>query len=281
MSARQLASGLGFTEGPLVLPDGGIVFCDGTQGTLLLYDGVRVSEYARASGGPNGTALGADGEVYVARMGSWAPDDDEGLAGAIVRVRPSGEVEHLFSDIAGIPLLAPNDVAFGPDGRLYFTDSGSGDHTAPTSPGRIFAVSEQGSELLLELAPVYPNGIAFDPEGRLLWTETYTRRIFRLEDSGPRLLHQLPEDYLPDGMAVAADGRIYVATVTSRGITVVSAEGERLDHLEIGLLPTNCAFRGGALVVTAVVDLSGKPGTGTLCEIETDAEPLVLWPGRL
>src|SRR5207244_5293536 len=38
MDARQLASNLGFPEGPVVMPEDRIVFCDGNVGELLVYE---------------------------------------------------------------------------------------------------------------------------------------------------------------------------------------------------------------------------------------------------
>ena len=37
MERSLLASGLGFPEGPAIMPDGRIVLCDGNTGELLAY----------------------------------------------------------------------------------------------------------------------------------------------------------------------------------------------------------------------------------------------------
>jgi gluconolactonase len=273
--ARELVSGLGFLEGPALLADDRIAFCDGTHGVLLTLADGAITEIARTGGHPNGIALGADGALYVAQFGLW-PEDSATSDPSIVRISPDGTTKVILTDSSGFPLVAPNDLAFGPDGRLWITDSGDPDHLQPTGPSRIFALSDAGPELVLELEPVFANGIGFDPQGRLLWTETTTRRVCRLDGHGTRVLAQLPEGHLPDGFAVAADGRLFVATLTSRGITVLSARGELLGLLEVGREPTNCAFRGSSLVVTASTDSSGDPGTGSLYELETDATPLPL-----
>jgi gluconolactonase len=278
--AEQLASGLGLTEGPLVLPDGRLVFCDASHGTLLQYESGRLSEYAYTGGGPNGAALGSDGFVYVAQMGAWAPSAQPSMP-ALQRVSAAGTVEPILSEAAGVALVAPNDIAFGPDGRLYLTDSGAIDIEVADRPGRIFACSDDGGELVLELGPVYPNGIAFDPGSRLVWTESTTRRICRLEEGGPAVICSLPAGSVPDGIAIAADGRMYVATLMSGAVTVLSEDGELLAELPIGAWPTNCAFNGHTLFVTAASDLSGRAGTGSVWAMETDAVPLPLALGQL
>src|SRR5207249_6861203 len=127
----------------------------------------------------------------------------------------------IFSEVAGHELYGPNDLAFGPDGRLYFTESGSEQDFRfdVRSPGRLFAVGRSGAgEMLLELPGVYPNGIAFDAAQQLYWTESMKHRVCRLNASGePETFCQLSDGHVPDGMAFAADGRLFVATTVSGG----------------------------------------------------------------
>jgi sugar lactone lactonase YvrE len=126
--------------------------------------------------------------------------------------------------------------------------------------------------LVLEVGPVYPNGIGFDGDGRLVWTESGTRRLVRLDADGPTVVHEFPEGHVPDGFAVAADGRFLVATLLSGAVMVVPPDGGQAAALEVGALPTNCILDGRTLVVTAVHDMSGAAGRGTVRALETDAE---------
>ena len=51
-------------------------------------------------------------------------------------------------------------------------------------------------------------------------------RICRLDDRGePVTFCQLSDEHVPDGMAFAADGRLFVATTVSGGMTVISPDG--------------------------------------------------------
>jgi len=50
VQGRQLASGLGFPEGPVDMGDGRIVFCDGNTGEMLVWDGTGVSVSWRGAG---------------------------------------------------------------------------------------------------------------------------------------------------------------------------------------------------------------------------------------
>jgi gluconolactonase len=286
MEGRLLASGLGFPEGPLILPDGRLVFCDGNTGELLVYAGGEVGTFARTGGSPWGTVLGSDNAVYVTQGGNVPGSGDTSAVSGIQRVNPDGSVELLHSEVGGHTLFGPNDLAFGPDGRLWFTDSGSEEDYRfdVRSPGRLFAVDRNGGEQILELPDVYPNGIAFDAQGRLYWTESMAHRVCRLENGVTTVFCQLSDDYVPDGMAFAADGRAFVCTTISEGVTVISADGGVLDQIDLGEHATNCIFDGPTLYVTAthVAEIEASQRTGTLWAVETDASGgLPLIPGAL
>ncbi len=286
MKSMLVASGLGFPEGPVVMGDGRLVLCDGNTGELLAYEGGAVSAYAHTGGSPWGAVLGSDGAIYVTQGGNVPGSGDTGAVSGIQRVLPDGSVELLFSEVAAYTLYGPNDLAFGPDGRLWFTESGSEQDFRfdVRSPGRLFAVGPSGAgEMLLELPGVYPNGIAFDAQQRLYWTESMAHRVRRLEDGKPVTFCQLPDTHVPDGMAFAADGRLFVATTISEGLTVVSPDGAVVEEIPLGEHATNCIFDGSDLYVTATreADIEASQRTGTFWRIETDATGLELIPGRL
>jgi gluconolactonase len=283
-----LASGLGFPEGPVVMRDNKIVLCDGNTGELVVYADGNVSAYARTGGSPWGAVLGGDDAIYVTQGGNVPGSGDTSAVSGIQRVLPDGTAELLFSEVAGYQLYGPNDLAFGPDGRLWFTESGSEYDLRfdVRAPGRLYAAGPSGAgsgEMVLELPGVYPNGIAFDAQQRLYWTESATRRVRRLEESKPVTFCQLPDSHVPDGMAFAADGRLFVATTVSEGVTVISPEGEVLDEIHLGEHATNCAFAGADLFVTATRggDIEASQRTGTFWRVETDATGLELIPGCL
>jgi gluconolactonase len=286
MDAHLLASNLGFPEGPVVMPDGRIVFCDGNVGELLVYAEGTVGTFAATGGSPWGAVLGSDAAVYVTQGGNVPGSGDTSAISGIQRVNGDGSVELLRSEVAGKTLVGPNDLAFGPDGRLNFTDSGSeyDDRFDVRAPGRLYAVDGRGGgELLRERPEVYPNGIAFDAQGVLYWTESMGHRVCRLDDEQVTTFCQLSDDHVPDGMAFAADGRLFVCTTTSGAVTVVSPDGDVLEEITLGEHATNCIFDGSALWVTAtkVAEIEASQRTGTLWRIETDATGLPLLPGEL
>jgi gluconolactonase len=230
--------------------------------------------------------LGANGDIYVTQGGNVPGSGDTSAICGIQSVHPDGTVELLCSEVAGFALAGPNDLAFGPDGRLYFTDSGTeGDPRVDTpSPGRLFVLGPGGSgEFLMERPRLYPNGIAFDAQGRLYWTESMGHRVCRLDDAEATTFSQLSDGHVPDGMAFADDGRLFVCTTISEGVTVLAPTGEVLEEISLGEHATNCIFDGSTLYVTAtkVPDLDAHQRTGTFWRVETDATVLPLLPGTL
>jgi sugar lactone lactonase YvrE len=81
---------------------------------------------------------------------------------------------------------------------------------------------------------------------------------------------------VPDGIDVAADGRIFVATVTGGGVDVLAPDGELVDHIPLGddTITTNCCLDGNVLWVTDFGqgwrDIGS--GKGRLWRVETDAQ---------
>ncbi len=268
------------------MPDRSIVLCDGNTGELLRWSDGTLETFARTGGSPWGAVLGSDGAIYVTQGGNVPGSGDFSAVPGIQRVDEDGDVVLLTSMIDGHPLAGPNDLAFGPDGRLWFTDSGTegDDRYAVREPGRLYALGCEGGEMVIERPQVYPNGIAFDAQGRLYWTESFGHRVCRLEDGKAATFAQLDDEHVPDGMAFAEDGRAFVCTTISCGVTVLSHEGEVVEEIEIGEYPTNCAFDGASLYVTAtaVADLGFGQTTGTFWRVETDATGgIPLLPGAI
>ena len=247
----MIASGLAFPEGP-VWSGGALLFTEITGGVVSRWTpGGEVEPYATTGGGPNGAALAADGSLYVTENGGMR-DGPRGTPG-IQRVTPDGEVITAVTEVAGMRLDGPNDLAFGDDGRLWFTDPrGSDDPAVNDRPGRIFAVdpSSGEGELVIELGPVFPNGIAFLADGTLVWTESFSRRVMAMVDGRAELVVELPERHYPDGLCVGADSRLYVATTYAHCVTVVD-DGAIVDRYTCADgMATNCCFGGTDLYVT-------------------------------
>lgn len=283
------AADLAFPEGPVVLAEGGIVFTQLVSGqvTKLAADESRHDVYA--GGSPNGATLGSDGNFYITQHSGLDPWVTDKAAPGLQRVDfAKGTCETLDIDTGGVGLNAPNDLCFGPDGRLYFTDPGLGmdfEHRHGTS--RVWAVgASMVAELIIDPGPAYHNGIGFLPDGRLIWVETYDRNVVVVEDGRPRVIAQLPERHVPDGFAISTDGRIFIATSMSNCVDVVTLDGKIEAPIELGpdAHATNCAFDGNMLWITDIGPyqaLMDGLTAGRLIGTETDAVGAPLHVGSL
>src|SRR5262245_57264030 len=62
----EIASGLAFPEGPVMLPDGAVIVVEIARGCVTRINPKgRKTVVATPGGGPNGAALGPDGRLYV------------------------------------------------------------------------------------------------------------------------------------------------------------------------------------------------------------------------
>lgn len=247
-----LTEGLGCPEGPDLTADGRVIFVETFRCRVSAWDaqgGVRT--FADVGGAPNACMLGLDG-VYVAQHGTSAGPwrSPKPTIASIQKVGIDGRVELAVTSADGHPLLGPNDLSFGPDGRLYFTDPGRFDPEDPED-GRICVVDAGGTATVLEeVGPSYPNGIVVEPDGSIVWDESYTRQVKRRRPDGSvELLATLPEGRILDGMKRAENGDLYITGATSGGIDVLSPTGE-VEFIRTGGTPLNCVFHGDGLLVT-------------------------------
>lgn len=246
-----LAEGLGHPEGPDVLPDGRVVFANTYASEIGVWDPKRgKGTYAFTGGGPNAAVLGSDGWVYSTQcptVGKWVAP--ERRPPSIQRSSPTGKVEIVATEADGIRFNAPNDLTFGPDGRLYFTDSGDWDAVVKPDPGYIVAIETDGTaHILEELAPVYPNGIVAEPDGSIVWVESYTLNVVRRRPDGSKtVIHTLPDGHIPDGFKIDANGNFWITTFGSGGVDVIAKDGTPIDFLETGGVMLNCVFGGTSL----------------------------------
>jgi gluconolactonase len=287
---EHLAHGLGHPEGPDVLPDGRIVFVETYTSRIAAWSPERgVHLYADCGGGPNACVLGSDGCVYITQnggtVGPWKADVMS--EPSIQKAWPDGRVEIICTEIDGQRLAAPNDLSFGPDGRLYFTDPGEYDPANRPDPGYLYALAPDGTgEVLRELDGTYPNGIAVEADGNVVWVESYTLHVHRLRGDGTvEELHTLPDGHIPDGLKVAADGSLWITTFTSGGVDIVAADGTPIDFLETGGVQCNCIFHDGFLYLTDFGEgaqvTSTAPMIGRLSRVPVDVEGMPLFRGAI
>jgi gluconolactonase len=258
MHVDVIADGLGFTEGPVWLPDDRVALTSISHGCVYIVDPVDSAlERIDTGGGPNGLACSADGTLYVAQNGGvWGAS---GAAEPGVQVIKGSSVDYLVEGLG-----APNDLTFGPDGRLWITDTrGEFDISTPGAglPGYVYAtdVVSGATQQVVDDGPVFINGLGFDADGsRLLVTATLSSQLLSYvvgEWVSPELVHTFADGW-PDGMAVSARGDYWVALTVADRIDVVDTWGRGVAEIALpaGSLPTNVCIggrRSNELFVTA------------------------------
>lgn len=242
----KVGEGFAFTEGPLWVPDGEgyLLFSDpnenkiwkrGAKGELSVYrtpsgyEGADIARYRQP--GSNGLALDPQGRLVADQHGNRR----------VVRFEPDGRTTVLADRYQGKRLNSPNDLVYGPDGSLYFTDPFFGLPGFEKDPGKelpwsgVFRRTPHGELELVDKSLSGPNGIALSPDGRTLyvgdWDEArkvvmrYPIAADGRVGAGAVLvdLTREPGDDAIDGLKVDLDGRIYVAG--PGGLWIVAPDG--------------------------------------------------------
>lgn len=289
MNIREIARGLQFPEGPVVLADGSVLLVEIARGTLsrVTMDG-RIHVVATLGGGPNGAAIGPDGAVYVCNNGGfrWHTEADGTLrpvaqaddysGGRIERVDlATGRFERIYEQVDGLNLRGPNDIVFDAHGGFYFTDLGKS-RAAEMDLGAVYYGRADGRSASVIARPLMtPNGVGLSPDGKTLYyAETAGARVFAYDITAPgrvqvqgwpapnggRLVTASPGGHFQrfDSLAVDALGNICVATLMHGGISIVSPDGSMVSHVPLpDPFTTNLCF-GGKDMRTAYVTLSGS-----------------------
>lgn len=270
-------------------PDGRIMFVESFRGRISAWDAERGTHlFADVGGVPCACIVGVDG-VYLTQAGSAMGDwqAPRPMPASIQKVTFAGALVTIALAADEMPLLAPNDLVFGQDGRLYFTDPGPFDPDNPTN-GRVCAIDPDGScHVLEEVGPTYPNGITVEADGSIVWTESYSRQVRRRRlDGAVELVTTLADAHVPDGLKVGEDDNLYITTVTSGGIDVIAPHGDPVRFIEAGVEPLNCVFEGHDLIVTDFGDgggagLADAPACGRLLRVPAGVQGRPLHRGEI
>lgn len=280
MDFEVIAEGLGFPEGPIVMPDGSVILVEIRRGTLTRVWNGKSEVIAHLGGGPNGAAIGPDGAVYVCNNGGFEWHEQMGLlipghaapdydTGRIERVDlATGRVERLYSAVDDHSLRGPNDLVFAEDGGFWFTDFGKSFPRTRDMTGLYFATPDGAQITEAAYGAVSLNGVGLAPDGRTVYcADTFTGKLWAFDVTGPgqvapgslgavgRCVATLPGHQYLDSLAVEQDGTVCVATILNGGVTAFRPDGA-IEHTPLpDMLVTNIAF-GGADMRDAYVTLS-------------------------
>jgi len=284
---EKVASGFTWTEGPVWMPSGYLMFADIPSNTIRKWSpGAGVSIFMQPSGyqgsapfggpepGSNGMTLDGAGRLTVAghaRENVWRLEQMDAKA-TITVLADSYQGKHLNS---------PNDLVYKSDGALYFTDPPYGLRTQKDDdPAKQLQVNgvyrmpgaakqKPGSEparaelqLLVQDLP-RPNGIVFSPDEKYLYVNNsepqkiWMRYLVKADGTltDAKLICDATSDSrpgAPDGMKVDQSGNLYSAG--PGGVWIFSPAGKHLGTIDLAEKVANVAWGGSdhkTLYITA------------------------------
>jgi sugar lactone lactonase YvrE len=166
-------------------------------------------------------------------------------------VEHSGAFEPLLKVEADVSTNRFNDGYVDGAGRLWF---GSMDDAESLPTGALYRY-ESGEAQRVDDGYIITNGPAMSPDGRTLYhTDTLGKLIYAFDVaadgslSGKRLFVELKEGGYPDGMAVDAEGHVWVATFGGWRIDRFDAQGSKVGEVRFPCSNiTKLAFGGDDL----------------------------------
>jgi gluconolactonase len=268
---ERVSTGHDWTEGPLWdARDRSLLFSDVPRNVVLRWsDRAGIATFLGASGysgsqpfagrepGSNGLAFDRQGRLVLCQHGERR----------IARLERDGTLTVLADRYDGRRLNSPNDLAFAPNGDLYFTDPPFGLPKSFQDPAKelpfsgVYRLSADGAVTLITRELEAPNGIAFSPDGRWLYVSNAmaTRPIWMvypvMADGRIGPGREFAEarawvregDGVPDGLETDLDGNVFAAG--PGGIHVFAPDGTRLGRIETGVPTGNVAWGGDGSVL--------------------------------
>ncbi len=231
-------NGSGFVNASITAVVSGVTNFRSTPGTLMPY--LRATEYAIPSHQTAGNAYGGGGDMVVGADGAlWFIEQR-----AIGRVTTSGAITEY-------PAAAPQAIAAGPDGALWFTQGSGGigrlttagassSFAAGGTSGAAIATGSDGNLWFISTNPyppavvkmttagattqvplpapssaplISPTALVAAPDGNL-WTADYYGRLVRIATGGTVTVFPIPTSsglLQPSSLTAASDGALWVA----------------------------------------------------------------------
>lgn len=276
---ERLTTGYGLVEGPLWDPSRGLIFSDVHNGGIYCLgpDG-DVSTVLPKRRGVGGMALHADGGLVVGgRDISYVPAD--------------GSPSKTLLSVADIPGAAGfNDLTTDEAGRVYvgslaFVVFGGGE----PQPGWLHVIDMDGSMRAISDGVLLTNGLGFSPDGKRLYHSDARAGIVRVYDVkedgsvGPWREHCGGKGLTPDGLAVAADGSVWVALASSGCVAVFEPDGSERMRVEVPQpMVTSVCFGGADMQDLYIVTGSGsEDNVGSVWRTRVDVPGLPVPPARV
>jgi gluconolactonase len=251
---KQVATGFGFTEGPVFSRRGYLLFSDIPNQRILKWQRREITTVRENSNRAKGLTFDHQGRLIAA----------EG-AGRVTRTEKNGTITVLADGLKG-----PNDLVYAIDGSIYFSD---------LPGGRVYQITRQRSgvggapprgEVCVAAEAGAPNGVALSPNQQQLYVADMKTSTVRIHDIGDDGRLAPGRDFAPvrvDGLKTDELGNVWMASAD--GIYIYDPRGQHLGIIKPPEGPSNCCWGEGfrGLYITArksVYHVPTKvPGTRT------------------
>jgi xylono-1,5-lactonase len=210
--------------------DGSLIFSDAMGGGVWrLSDDGRVTEVLARRRGVGGIVPHCDGSVVVTGRDVTAV----GVAGrstVVAQLDPAWGLGRF------------NDIGTDQQGRIYVggIDYDPSDPEREPVPGVLLMVDVDGSNHAVDIGVGLANGLDTSPDGSVLYfSDSWHRCIWRYDHHGDGTLSGREPlivwmDACPDGLAVAADGSLWVALTDLGVVVVVEPDGTERMRIPVG-----------------------------------------------
>ena len=219
-----LTEGYGLIEGPVWVPNKGLLFSDVLGGGVFCLDeSGLVEEVILHRRGIGGMALHQDNGLIVSGR-NIAYKDFEG-----------GETLVLFDRNEDEGLVGFNDITTDKAGRIYAGGLGSSpvfeDGRSPQSEN-LYLIDLDGSVSIVAEDVRLTNGLGFSPNDKILYHSDSLRRqvcVYEVKEDGklgPKKVFAETKTGVPDGLVVSEDGAVWVALAGGgSGVAVYESTG--------------------------------------------------------
>ncbi len=242
---KELATGYGLVEGPVWHEELGLLYSDVPNGGVYrVARNGAVSQQVPKRRGIGGMALHADGGLVMGGRDIVAADIDGTNMGVLLAGSDTA---------AGVGF---NDLTTDATGRIYVGDLGfrvfGGEEP---KPGYLHVIDLDGSDRVISDGIMLTNGLGFSPDGKRLYHSDARADVVRVYDVLPdgavgdwRPFATIDKGMTPDGLAVAADGSVWVALAHGGAVAVYEPDGRLRERVAVPLpMVTSVCFGGDDL----------------------------------